>query len=48
MTAKELVNVREHVNNSIDTIRHLPSMDDSLPLAVGCHERWGRRAGSSP
>lgn len=40
LTNQEFSNMKEHVNNSIDMIRHLPSMDYVIPAAVGHHERW--------
>ena len=32
--------MKEHVNNSIEIIRHLPEMDYLIPAAIGHHERW--------
>lgn len=32
--------MREHVNNSIEMIRHLPEMDYLIPGVLGHHERW--------
>ena len=40
LTDQEFSAMREHVNNSIDIIRHLPSMDYLIPAAVSHHERW--------
>ena len=40
LTEEEILAVREHVNSSIDIIRHLPSMDYLIPAAVSHHERW--------
>lgn len=40
LTDEEFEIIRGHVNNSIDMIRHLPSMDYVIPAAVGHHERW--------
>lgn len=32
--------MRSHVKNSIEMIRHLPSMDYVIPAAIAHHERW--------
>ncbi len=32
--------MKDHVNNSIEMIRHLPEMDYLIPAALGHHERW--------
>lgn len=40
LTIEEFSLMRNHVNNSIDIIRHLPSMDYLIPVVVGHHERW--------
>ena len=40
LTEEEILAVQEHVNSSIDIIRHLPSMDYLIPAAVSHHERW--------
>ena len=32
--------MKEHVNNSIEMIRHLPEMDYLVPAVLGHHERW--------
>jgi putative nucleotidyltransferase with HDIG domain len=40
LSKQEYDTMKEHVNNSIDMIRHLPSMDYVIPAAVGHHERW--------
>lgn len=32
--------MKSHVDNCIEMIRHLPSMDYVIPVAVGHHERW--------
>jgi diguanylate cyclase (GGDEF)-like protein/putative nucleotidyltransferase with HDIG domain len=40
LTTDEFALMRNHVNNSIDIIRHLPSMDYLIPAVVGHHERW--------
>jgi diguanylate cyclase (GGDEF)-like protein/putative nucleotidyltransferase with HDIG domain len=40
LTIDEFALMRNHVNNSIDIIRHLPSMDYLIPAVVGHHERW--------
>lgn len=40
LTDDEYHVVKDHVNNSIEMIRHLPSMDYLIPAAVGHHERW--------
>jgi diguanylate cyclase (GGDEF)-like protein len=40
LTNEEYSIMKDHVNNSIDMIRHLPSMDYVIPAAVGHHEHW--------
>lgn len=40
LTDEEMEIMRGHVNNSIDMIRHLSSMDYLIPAVVGHHERW--------
>ena len=40
LTEKEFEIMRGHVKNSIDIIRHLPSMEYLIPAAVAHHERW--------
>jgi len=32
--------MKEHVNSSIEMIRHLPEMDYLVPAVLGHHERW--------
>lgn len=32
--------MQDHVNNSIEMIRHLPEVDYLIPAALGHHERW--------
>ena len=32
--------MKEHVENSIGIIRHLPSLDYVIPAVIGHHERW--------
>jgi len=32
--------MKTHVENSIDMIRHLPSLDYVIPAVIGHHERW--------
>lgn len=32
--------MKDHVNNSIAMIRHLPEMDYLIPAVLGHHERW--------
>lgn len=32
--------MKDHVNNSIEMIRHLPEMDYLIPAVLGHHERW--------
>ena len=36
----EYQQMKEHVNNSIEMIRHLPEMDYLIPAVLGHHERW--------
>ena len=43
LSESEYAIMKEHVNNSIDIIRHLPSMDYLIPAAIGHHERWDGR-----
>lgn len=40
LTAEEYRIMRDHVNNSVDMIRHLPNMDYVIPAVLGHHERW--------
>ena len=40
LTDEEYKVIKTHVNNSIEIIRHLPSMDYVIPAAIGHHERW--------
>lgn len=40
LTDEEYRIMKEHVNNSIEIIRHLPEMDYLIPAAIGHHERW--------
>lgn len=40
LTPEERVVMETHVNNSIEMIRHLPSMDYVIPAVIGHHERW--------
>jgi diguanylate cyclase (GGDEF)-like protein/putative nucleotidyltransferase with HDIG domain len=40
LTGDEYDQMKEHVNNAIEMIRHLPSMDYVIPAAIGHHERW--------
>lgn len=40
LTSDEFSLMKNHVNNSIDMIRHLTSMDYVIPAAIGHHERW--------
>ena len=35
--------MKEHVENSIGIIRHLPSLDYVIPAVIGHHERWDGR-----
>ena len=36
----EYQQMKDHVNNSIEMIRHLPEMDYLIPAVLGHHERW--------
>lgn len=40
LTDDEYEVMKSHVNNSIEMIRHLPSMDYVIPAAISHHERW--------
>ena len=40
LTDEEYSIMKDHVNNSIEMIRHLPEMDYVIPAALGHHERW--------
>ena len=40
LTTEEYGIMKDHVNNSIEMIRHLPEMDYLIPAALGHHERW--------
>ena len=39
----EYQQMKDHVNNSIEMIRHLPEMDYLVPAVLGHHERWDGR-----
>ena len=41
--ADEYEVMKEHVENSIGIIRHLPSLDYVIPAVIGHHERWDGR-----
>jgi putative nucleotidyltransferase with HDIG domain len=40
LTDEEYTTMKDHVNNSIEMIRHLPEMDYLIPAVLGHHERW--------
>lgn len=40
LTDEEYGIMKDHVNNSIEMIRHLPGMDYLIPAVLGHHERW--------
>lgn len=40
LTNEEYQIMKDHVNSSIEMIRHLPEMDYLIPAALGHHERW--------
>ncbi|MCI2056314.1 MAG: diguanylate cyclase [Oscillibacter sp.] len=40
LTDAEYSIMKDHVNNSIEMIRHLSEMDYLIPAALGHHERW--------
>ena len=40
LTEDERLLMNKHVDNSIEIIRHLPSMDYIIPVVVAHHERW--------
>lgn len=40
LTDEEYQIMKDHVNSSIEMIRHLPEMDYLIPAALGHHERW--------
>jgi diguanylate cyclase (GGDEF)-like protein/putative nucleotidyltransferase with HDIG domain len=40
LTDTEYSNMKDHVNNSIEMIRHLPDMDYVIPAVLGHHERY--------
>ena len=40
LTPAEYHIMQDHVNNSIEMIRHLPEMDYVVPAVLGHHERW--------
>ncbi|MDL2327591.1 diguanylate cyclase, partial [Ruminococcaceae bacterium OttesenSCG-928-A11] len=40
LTDEERELMKTHVENSIEIIRHLPSMDYVIPVAIAHHERW--------
>ena len=43
LAADEYEVMKEHVENSIGIIRHLPSLDYVIPAVIGHHERWDGR-----
>ncbi len=43
LTPAEYQTMQDHVNNSIEMIRHLPEMDYVVPAVLGHHERWDGR-----
>lgn len=43
LEAEEYEVMKEHVENSIGIIRHLPSLDYVIPAVIGHHERWDGR-----
>lgn len=43
LTDDEYRQMKDHVNNSIEMIRHLPEMDYLTPAVLGHHERWDGR-----
>jgi putative nucleotidyltransferase with HDIG domain len=43
LTSDEFVIMRQHVERSIEMIRHLPSMDYVIPTVLGHHERFDGR-----
>jgi len=43
LTAEEYQAVKNHVENSIGIIRHLPSLDYVIPAVIGHHERYDGR-----
>ena len=40
LTSEERSVMCTHVNNSIEIVRHLPSMDYVIPVIIDHHERW--------
>lgn len=40
LSEEEYQAMKDHVNNSIAIIRHLPEMDYLIPAVLGHHERW--------
>lgn len=40
LEVEEYRQMKDHVNNSIEMIRHLPEMDYLIPAVLGHHERW--------
>jgi diguanylate cyclase (GGDEF) domain/uncharacterized domain HDIG len=40
LTEEEYEVVKQHVEGSIAMIRHIPSLDYVVPVAIGHHERW--------
>ena len=43
LSAEEYEVMKQHVENSIGIIRHLPSLDYVIPAVIGHHERWDGR-----
>lgn len=40
LTHEEYETMKQHVENSIAMIKHLPSLDYVIPAVIGHHERW--------
>jgi diguanylate cyclase (GGDEF)-like protein/putative nucleotidyltransferase with HDIG domain len=40
LTDEEYEIMKQHVDGSIAMIRHIPSLDYVIPIAIGHHERW--------
>lgn len=40
---EEYMEMKKHVENSIEIIKHLPALDYLIPVAISHHERWDGR-----
>ena len=40
LTCEEYEIIKDHVEGSVEIIKHLPSMEEIIPIVEGHHERW--------